>query len=142
MTDELIVKEGASGWVSAATGLSLSAATFAQVSASSFATLLATTEEDYPEFEVRVQVTTGTPTENGVMAFHLRMSDGTNQEPAPSGDYAPHFRGSVTLDNTASTYYFSDPMSIRNKNATLYVKSDDALTVSISIRAITLAPAA
>lgn len=142
MTDELIVKQGVTGWTSIVTGLALTANTFAQVSSSSFETIFAAVEEDYPEFEVRVQVTTGTPTENAIMAFHLRMSDGTNQEPAPSGDFAPHFRGSVTLDNTAAAYYFSDPMSSRNNKATLYVKSDDALTVSISIRAITLAPAA
>ena len=141
MADEVVNVEGTSGWVSLVTGLSLTADVFAQVSTSSFATLFAATEEDYPQLQVRFQVTTGTPTENAIAAFHLRMSDGTNQEPAPSGDYAPHFIGMVTMDNTASAYYFSDPMPFSNKESTMYVKSDDTLTVSVSVRMITLGPA-
>ena len=142
MSDEVINIEGTSGWVSLVTSLSLTADTFAQVSSSSFETLFAAAEEDYLEFEVKFEVTTGTPTENAQADFHLRMSDGTDQEPAPGGDYAPHFRGSVTMDNTASAAYYSDTMSVRNKKATLYVRSADTLTVDISVRMLTVGPAA
>ncbi len=142
MAGELTNTDGASGWVQVATGLALTADTLTQASTSDFATLLAAVEADYPRFQARLQVTTGTPTENSVVDFHFRMGDGTNQEPAPLGSYAPHFRGNIVLDNTASSFYFSDTMSLDNKNATLYLRSDDALTVTLHIKAITFKPAA
>jgi hypothetical protein len=145
MTDELIVKEGASGWTSVGTSLALVADTWLQASTSTFETLFAAVEEDYPEFECRIQVTTNTPTENNTIDVNLRMGDGTNQEPAPNGEYAPHIVGNVTLDNQGSQYYFSDAMTLRNNKATIYLRSNEAsttLTVSLFIRAITFAPAA
>ena len=136
MAGELIRVDGVSGWVNMATGLSLCAATWAQVSASDFATLLAAGEEDYPEFEMRVDVTTGTPVENEVLQVALRMSNGANQSPAPSGDFAPNYVGGVVLDNQAGNYY-KDGLSILSKNATVYVKTATAITVSIYIKAKT-----
>lgn len=136
MAGELIIQDGASGWVSVATGLSLSAATFSQVHATNtIASLMAATEEDYPEFDIRVQVTTGTPAENDSFQVHLRpKADGTNEQVAPGGSYAPHQLGTVILDNAASSYYYGFGLANLDKNGTLYVKTPTAITVSIAIR--------
>lgn len=144
MSGEYVRKDGASGWVEVVTGLSLTAGTFVQASSNSFASMLATTEKDYPEFEIKINITSGTPTENNTIEVHLRMSDGTNTEPAPSGNFAPHNIGAVTLDN-ATGWYFEDGLPILNKNATIYLKSNEAsttLTASVYIKAKTGAPAA
>ena len=137
MSGESVRVDGTSGWVSVGTGLSLTAGTFVQASSSTIATLLATTEEDYPEFEARLQITSGTPTENNTVEVHLRMGDGTNQEPAPSGSFAPHYIGSITLDN-ATGYYFEDGLQILNKDSQIYLKSNEAsttLTATLHIKA-------
>lgn len=137
MSGELVRHIGPSGWVSVGTGLSLTAGTLVQASTSTIAALLAATEEDYPEFEARLQVTSGTPTKNNAVEVHLRMGDGTNQEPAPSGSYAPHYIGSITLDN-ATGYYFQDGLPILDKNSQIYLKSNEAsttLTATLHIKA-------
>lgn len=144
MANEVINKIGVSGWVSVGAGLSLTAGTLVQASASDFAALLAAVEEDYPQFEARLQITAGVPTENNTVDVHLRLGDGTNQEPAPSGAFAQHYVGSIVLDN-ALGFYFSDAMALLNKNATIYLKSNEAvttLTATLFIRAKTLGPAA
>lgn len=144
MSGEIVRHIGASGWVQVATGLSLTAGTFIQASSSTFADLLAATEEDYPEFEARLQVTAGTPTENVTVDVHLRMGDGTNQQPAPSGSFAPQLIGAITLDNQTG-YYFEDGLQILNKHAEIYLKSNEAstaLTVTLHIRAKSLNSAA
>ena len=139
MAGEYIRKDGVSGWVTVATGLSLTAGNFIQASTSDFVVLLAATEEDYPEFEARLDITSGTPTENNIVEVHLRMSDGTNQEPAPSGNFAPHHIGSITLDNQIGNY-FEDGLSILSKKSTIYLKSNEpatTLTATLLIKAKT-----
>ena len=137
MSGELIRVDGVSGWVQVGAGLSLTAGTFVQASGSTIATLLAAVEEDYPEFEARLQITAGTPTENITVDVHLRLGDGTNQQPAPSGSFAPHFVGSITLDNQTG-YYFLDGLPVLNKDSEIYLKSNEsatALTATLHIRA-------
>ncbi len=129
-------------WVSAGTGIVLSADTWTEVSASDFVALLGAVESLYPEFEMKVDVTTGTPAENDLIEVNLRMSDGTTAEPAPSGNFAPHFVGSVILDNASLVPYYKDGLAILSEKATIYIKCATALTVSVSIRAKTIGPAA
>ena len=137
MAGEVVIQDGVSGWVSVATGVSLSAATFAQVHATNtIAALMAAGEEDYPEFDVLISVTTGTPAENEALQVHLRpKADGTNENVAPSGSYQPHFLGSVILDNTApTTYCYAFGLSNIDKLGTFYLKTASVLTVNMSIR--------
>ena len=137
MSGELVRVVGVSGFVEVGAGLSLTAGTFVQASASTIATLLAAVEQDYPEFEARLQITAGTPTENIKVDVHLRMGDGTNQQPAPSGSFAPHFLGSIILDNQTG-YYFLDGLPVLNKDSEIYLKSNEAsttLTATLHIRA-------
>lgn len=144
MAGELVRKDGASGWVLVGSGLSLTAGTLVQASASTLAALLATTEEDYPEFEARLQITSGTPTENVVVGVFLRAGDGTNQQPAPAGAFSPHRVGEITLDNQTG-YYFEDGLFIKNKNSTIYLKSNESsttLTATLHIKAKTFTQAA
>lgn len=144
MSGEIIRVIGTSGWVQVGAGLSLTAGTFVQASASTIATLLAAVEQDYPEFEARLQITAGTPTENNTVDIHLRMGDGTNQQPAPSGSFAPHFVGAITLDNQTG-YYFEDGLQILNNDSEIYLKSNEAsttLTATLHIRAKSLNSAA
>lgn len=139
MSGEYIRHIDPNSWVTVATGLSLTAGTFVQASSSDFDTLLSATAKLYPEFEILINVTSGTPTENNTIEVHERMGDGTNLEPAPSGDFAPHFVGSVTCDNQTG-YYFEDGLAILSENAQIYLKSNEAsttLTVTVKIRAKT-----
>ena len=144
MSGELVRVDGVSGWVQVGAGLSLTAGTFVQASASTIGTLLAAVEEDYPEFEARLQITAGTPTENVSVGIYLRMGDGTNQEPAPSGSFAPHNLGFIILDNQLG-YYFSADLAILSKDSEIYLKSNEsstALTATLHIKAKTLTTAA
>lgn len=138
MAGELIIQDGASGWQTVGSSLSLTAGTFVQASSTNtIAALMAANEEDYPEFDVRLQITAGTPTENNTVQVHLRpKADGTNEAPAPSGSFEPHYLGSVTLDNATGYYYL---FGLRNldKNGTIYLKSNESsttLTATLSIR--------
>ena len=144
MSGEMIRVDGGSGWVQVGAGLSLTAGTFVQASASTIAALLAAAEEDYPEFEARLQITSGTPTENNTVEVHLRHGDGVNQEPAPAGNFAPHRIGSITLDNQLG-YYFEDGLPILNKDSQIYLKSNESattLTATLHIKAKSLNTAA
>ena len=137
MAGEVVIQDGASGWVSVATGLSLSAATLTQVHATNtIASMMAAVEEDYPTFDIKISVTTGTPAENEQMQVHLRpKADGTAESVAPSGSFQPHFLGSVTLDNSAPTAnYYAFGLSNKDKFGTLYLKTATAITISVSIR--------
>jgi hypothetical protein len=146
MAGELVNLNGAAGFVTVATGLSLTAGVQIQAHATNtIASLFTVPEEDYPTFDIQIQVTAGTPTENNFVEVSFRpKADGTNESPAPSGAYGPHYVGSVTLDN-ATGYYYSFKMSVEDKLGTLYLKSNEAstaLTVSVAIRMSTATAAA
>lgn len=144
MAGEVVIKDGASGWVSVATGVALSANTPKQVHATNtIASLMAATEEDYPEFDILVQVTSGTPTENEAMVVSLRpKADGTNESPAPAGSHNPHYLATVILDNVVSSNYYAFGLPNLDKLGTLYLTTATAITVSVSIRMRSQAAAA
>lgn len=147
MSGEVIIQTGVSGYVEVASGISLTADIWVQADATNtIAALMVATEEDYPEFEALLEVTSGTPTENNTVEINIRAkADGTNEEPAPSGDFAPHFLGKFTLDNTASSSYYAFGLSNIDKLGTFYLKSNEAsttLTVTLSIRMKSLNAAA
>jgi hypothetical protein len=136
MSGELIIQDGAAGFVSVATGLALSANVWAQVHATNtIAALFTAPEQNYPEFDMLVEVTTGTPAENDQLEVALRAkADASNESPAPSGDYGGNFLGTITLDNTASAPYYGFRLTNDDKLGTLYVKCPTAVTISVSIR--------
>lgn len=68
-------------------------------------TALGATEEDYVLLDFRLQVTSGTPDENGTVEIYRIPGDGANQSPTPAGNYAQHFVGTMTLDNATGYYY-------------------------------------
>jgi hypothetical protein len=130
MTGEVIQQDGASAWIVVGSGISLTAGVQVQAhAAATIASLMAATEKDYPEFDARLQITAGTPTENNNVQIHLRpKADGTNAEPAPSGSFEPHYMGSFTLDNTVSSYYYVFRLQNWDKNGSIYLKSNEATT--------------
>ena len=137
MSGEMIRVDGTSGWVQVGAGITLSPGLYVQASALTIADLLAVLEEDYPEFEARLQITAGIPTENITVGVYLRMGDGTNLQPAPGGSFAPHFLGSIILNNELG-YYFEDGLAIKNKSSQIYLKSNEsvtALTATLHIKA-------
>lgn len=134
MAGELI--KVSSAWTSAASALSLTAGTYVQVNASTIETLLGATEEDYPEFDIAMNVTSGTPTEGVTVEVHLQMGDGTGYEAAPSSGYTPHLVGFIILDN-ATGRYVGAGLPLLDKDSKIYLKSNESattLTADISIR--------
>ena len=131
-------KEGASGFQTVGSGLSLTAGSFVQASASNTVeSLMAANEEDYPLFDARLQISSGTPTENVEVEIYVRgKADGTNEQPAPSGAYKQTYVGRFVLDNTTGYYYAYDLRNI-DKRGTFYLRSNEAsttLTATLSIR--------
>jgi len=133
MAGEVVIQDGASGWVSVGS-VSLTADVAGQVSASTIASLMVATEASYPQFDIQLNVTGGSPTENQRVQVHFRMkADGVNESPAPGGSFQPHFVGNVILDN-ALGYYYEEGLRVKDKLGTLYLKTATAITVSVSIR--------
>lgn len=129
---------GPSGWVTVGSAIALTAATPGQISVNTLADLLAAGEADYPFFDARLQVVSGGATANSKVKVFLRQSDGANDQPPPTSTYRQTFLGAITLDGSASGYYFGHQLENIDKNATIYLESsDDSITVTLHIRAWT-----
>ena len=141
MANEATKKKGA--WTVVNASASLVTDTFLQGSTSTLTTLLGTGEAAYFGFEMRVQLSGLAAVENDSIEVHLRMGDGANLEAEPSGNFAPHPVGSITLDAPLE-YYFSSEMPLLSADAQIYLKSNAAntLTAAVHIRAVTPVAAA
>ena len=141
MANEAVKKRGS--WVLLNAAASLVTDTFLQGSTSTMDTLLNAGEEVYFGFEMRVDLSGLAAVENDSIEVHLRLGDGTTLESPPSGNFAPHPVGSITLDDPLA-FYFSSEMPILSPDAQIYLKSNatNTLTAAIHIRAVTPVAAA
>jgi hypothetical protein len=145
MAGEVVNLNSAGNFVTIATGVSLNAGEQTQVhSTNTIASLFSAPEENYPTFDIQIYITSGAPTENNVIEVSFRpKADDTNESPAPSGDYGPHYVGGVALDNSTG-YYYAFKMEVKDKNGTFYLKSNEdsaTLTASVAIRMSTVTSA-
>ena len=127
------------GWYTVAAGLSLTAGLHTQLSTTEIDAIITdATQKQYSEFEIKIQVTAGTPDEGKTLDVHVRMAG----EPAPSSGYEPHYMGGVTLDDQSGTYR-KDGIFKEAGDATLYLKNNHgaALTVTVQIRPKDFGPA-
>ena len=141
MANEAVKTRG--GWVQVHAAAALVQDTFLQASASTLDTLLGVGEEVYFGIEMRVELSVLAAAENDSIEVHLRLGDGTNLESEPSGNFAPHPIGSITLD-APLTFYFSSEMPLLSPDAQIYLKSSavNTLTAAVHIRAVTPVAAA
>lgn len=99
-------------------------------------TALGATESKRLQLDFRLNITSGTPTENANINLFRRRGDGTNQAPAPAGAYQEEFVGSFILDNAAGFYYL-DAVLNADPNDEYYWYNDDptvTLTASLDVR--------
>jgi len=131
---EFVVIQAASSTANGA----LSTGTRTTISSALTTALGSVTEASYPILDFRLNVSVGTPTENGrVYVYRRSKADGVNESPAPLGSYKPDYVGSFTLDNTASSQYYYYSVNNVDKNATYYLENDDGtntLTLELSAR--------
>ena len=139
-------KYGTTGWATVGTTVSAAAGAYTQISASNtIKSLFAANEEDYPLFDMQIQVTTNTPTEGNILDIMQRpKADGTNEQPAPQSGFQKEKVGEVMLDN-ALGYYYGFNMLNKDNEATFYVYSREAsttlyLTVAIRMKDYAEAP--
>ena len=95
-------------------------------------------ESDYPLLDLKLEVSSGTPAENGTVDVYLRGKADTDEEPAPSGDFKPHYLGSFVMDNTASSEYYLYAVPNLDPEGTLYLYNNDGtstLTIALKGRA-------
>ncbi len=132
---------GASGWVVVGSNIALTAGTPVQISdINTIASMLAAGEEDFPFFEVQLEVVSGGATANSKCKIFLRQAEGANQQPVPSSVYRQSFIGAITLSGVASGFFFRRQCENIDKNGTIYLESsDDAITITLSVRVWTWA---
>jgi hypothetical protein len=115
---------------------------FCTISAS-LDTVLTDGTENYAQFDFKLDVTSGTPVENGVVNLYRVPMDGTDQAPTPAGDYKPHYVGSFTLDNATDEYYLFGVANI-DENDKFIWQNEQATTITCTlyVRGRTYVPAA
>jgi len=95
-------------------------------------------ESDYAKLDFKLTLSSGTPTENGLVHVYRRAkADGTNEAPAPAGSYAQEYVDSFVMDNIASSVYYMFGVSNEDPNATYYMYNDDGsatLTIALAAR--------
>lgn len=77
-------------------------------------TVLTDGSENYPLLDFKLDVTSGTPVENGEVRLFRVPHDGTDQAPTPNSTYVHHFVRSFKLDNAQDEYYLDGVPKIRS----------------------------
>ena len=108
------------------------------------ASVLGATEEDYPLLDFKLDVTSGTPTENGRIDLYRVPGDGTDQAPTPAGSYLQHYAGSFILDNAADEYYLYGVPNVDKNDKFIWQNNDGSasLTCTLYVRSRSVEPAA
>ena len=107
------------------------------------AALTTGSEADYPLLDFQLKVSSGTPTENGLIhVFRRSKADGTNEQEAPTTTYKPEPVATFIMANVAATtYYYAYGKDNADKNATYYMLNKDGsitLTIELLVRARSL----
>jgi hypothetical protein len=100
--------------------------------------------EDYPLLDFKLDVTAGTPTENGVIDLYRVPFDDTDQSPTPAGSYLQQYVGSFVLDNAADEYYLLGVPNIHKSDKFIWQNNDGSatLTCTLSVRGRSIKPGA
>lgn len=100
--------------------------------------------EDYPLLDFKLDVTSGTPTENGTVDLYRVPYDGTDQAPTPAGSYLQQYVGSFVLDNAADEYYLDGVTNVRKTDKFIWQNNDGSatLTCTLYVRGRTVVPGA
>lgn len=103
-------------------------------------------EADWPLMDLKIAVTSGTPTAGGTVDVYLRGKADTDEEPAlDATDLGhSHYLGSFVLHDTASsTYYLYNLPNLDKKGSVYTVNNDGATTLTYALtgRARTFIPA-
>lgn len=135
MTGEAINVTGT--WATIQAAASTATGAFSAGSRTAISAALTTgSEADYPLLDLQLNVSVGTPTENGLVHVYRRSKgDGTNESPAPAGSFAQEYVGSFVIDN-ATGYYYLYGIPNFDKNATYYLyNADGTATLTIALAA-------
>jgi hypothetical protein len=105
---------------------------FSTISAS-IDTILTDGTENYSLFDFKLDITSGTPTENGVVDLYRVPMDGTDQAPTPAGSYLPHHAGSFVLDNATDEYYIYGVPNIDENDKFIWQNNDGSVTLTCTL---------
>jgi len=133
MAGELINVEGSFATVQASSAVADGA--FSAGTRTTITTALGATESTYPILDFKLDITSGTPTENGVVHIYRRSSDGTDESPAPAGSYLQEYVGTITLDNTTDEYYLYGVNNPAPDSTYYWFNDDGAVTLTAALSA-------
>lgn len=89
--------------------------------------------EDYPLLDFKLDVTSGTPTENGKVLLFRVPYDGTDQAPTPAGSYLQQYVGSFILDNASDEYYLDGVPNVRKTDKFIWQNDDGSVTLTCTL---------
>lgn len=97
--------------------------------------------EDYPLLDFKLDITAGTPIENGPVLLFRVPYDGTDQAPTPAGSYLQMYVGAFIIDNAADEYYLDGVPNVRKTDKFIWQNDNGAtLTATLYVRGRTVAP--
>jgi len=102
-------------------------------------------ESDYPLLDFKLVHSVTTPTTGDLFHLYVRISDGTDQAPAPVSDFKQTYVGTFTLDNEAPTKsYYVHGIPNDSPESTYYIEGEltSTLTVALWVRGRTYKAAA
>ena len=95
-------------------------------------TILTDGTENYSQLDFKLDVTSGTPVENGTVHLYRVPMDGTDQAPTPAGSYLQQHVGSFVLDNATDEYYLLGVTNI-DENDKFIWQNDQATTITCTL---------
>jgi len=106
---------------------------FCTISGALSGTITDATEQKYPLLDFKLDVTSGTPTENGTVDLYRVPYDGTDQAPTPAGSYLQHYVGSFVLDNAADEYFLFGVQNIHTGDKFIWQNNDGSATLTCTL---------
>jgi len=104
---------------------------FSTISAS-LDTILTDGSENYPLLDFKLDVTSGTPVENGEVYLYRVPMDGTDQAPTPAGSYLQQYVATFILDNATDEYYVFGVANI-DENDKFIWQNSQATTITCTL---------
>lgn len=111
---------------------------------SAISAVLSAPHQRAPMLGFRIDITGGTPTENGVFEVHRIRSDGTNEAPSPSAYTGATSVGYVIVDNAQGSYFIDDVdnTSVHDKFVLKNVSGGASITAALYVAGFGLEPGA
>jgi len=132
MSGETIIAKG--GYTSLVASGSTADDVFSTLSAS-VDTILTDGSELFPLFDFKLDITSGTPAENGIVELYRVPMDGTDQAPTPAGSYLQHLVGKFILDDATDEYYIFGVANVDENDKFIYVnRQATTITAQLYIR--------